>query len=82
MEPGKYYWKADNGYIKSFVKKFVVDSRVALSADNEELMNVGDVKLNITKLKNGSFIGEIYLSPHDSVDINVSDVEYRGRQDE
>ena len=82
LRPGKYYWKAGNGVIESFGKEFMIDSEVGLEIiekDNgDELKNVGNVKVNVTKTKDG-FVGHIILEPEESEEINKGG-EYAGRQ--
>ena len=85
LEPGEYYWKASNSFIQSFEKKIVVDSKVALnfeeSDEGDKLRNVGNVKINVTKTENGSFVVFIYLSPYDEfIENNESGYKYEGRE--
>ena len=69
---------------KSFAKEFKIDSEVGLQIIEEngsqELKNIGDVKVNVTKTKDGAFVGYIILEPNESNQIN--DGDYLGRQDE
>lgn len=84
LKPGIYYWKVSNDYIESFAKEFKIDSEVGLQIIEEngsqELKNIGDVKVNVTKTKDGAFVGYIILEPNESNQIN--DGNYLGRQDE
>ena len=87
LKPGTYYWKASNGVIEGLSKKFRIDSDIGLKIvekDNEhELKNVGDVRVNVTKTKNGTFVGYIVLEPEESEEIeNEEDKAYTGRQDD
>jgi len=83
LKPGRYYWKASNGIIESFSDEFSIDSDVGLKIieknGKEELKNVGNVKVNVTRTVNGTFIGHIILEPVDSEEINEG--EYLGRQE-
>jgi hypothetical protein len=84
LKPGKYYYKAINGIIKGFTKEFEIDSEIGLEIieknGEKELKNVGDVKINVTKRKDGIFVGHVILEPEEkSV---IEDGDYIGRQDE
>ncbi len=83
LKPGTYYWKASNGFIESFSDEFNIDSDVGLKIieknGKEELKNVGNVKVNVTRTVNGTFVGHIILEPVDSEEINEG--EYVGRQE-
>jgi hypothetical protein len=82
LEPGHYYWKASNSYLTGFKGEFDIDSTVGLEIQNEsDLVNVGDVKLKVTKDENGQMVGEIVLEIGENEMINNSGV-YTGRQDE
>jgi len=88
LEPGEYYWKSDNGIIESWKNKFTIKSEVGLkikrnqSKENEsELVNIGNVKLNITKGEDGVIVGHVILSPDESEKIEDSG-NYTGRQTE
>ena len=84
LRVGKYYWKASNGVIESLSKEFEIESEVGLSIiekdDNYELQNVGNVRVNVTKKEDGSFVGHIILEPDESSEIENTG-EYVGRQD-
>ena len=83
LDPGTYYWKSDNGVIEGISHKFTIDSEVGMNlnkTENEsELVNIGDVKINVTKNDNGVMVGHIILEPDESekIDDNGS---YVGRQ--
>jgi hypothetical protein len=81
LKPGTYYWKADNGIIEGFKNEFTIDSEVGLGIDEEEskLENIGNVKLNVTKNKQGVMVGHIILEPDETEDLE--DAEYVGRQE-
>jgi len=85
LKPGKYYWKADNGIIESLGKEFVIDSEVGLGIerdeDGSELMNVGNVKINVTKREGGGMVGHIILEPDESEDIEDKEEKYVGREE-
>jgi len=82
LKPGKYYWKASNGIVSGISKEFIIESEVALKIeeiDNEkELINVGNVKLNVSRTKDGMFVGNIILEPEEGE--KISEEEYTGRQ--
>ncbi|MDO8508516.1 MAG: hypothetical protein Q7S27_02410 [Nanoarchaeota archaeon] len=82
LRPGVYYWKAGNGIIEGFSEEFKIDSEVGLQIlekkDGEELKNVGNVKVNVTKNKDGSFVGHIILEPEESE--KIKEGEYVGRE--
>lgn len=82
LKPGKYYWKASNGVIEGFSKEFKIDSEVGLEIINKdgnaELKNVGDVKINVSRTKDGGFVGHIILEPEESEMIENKG-EYVGR---
>jgi hypothetical protein len=84
LSPGTYYWKADNGIISGFTNKFTIDSNVGLEINHTEnetdLVNVGNVKINVTRDKNGALVGHVILSPDQASQIENSG-EYIGRQD-
>ncbi|MBR9706259.1 hypothetical protein GOV14_04440 [Candidatus Pacearchaeota archaeon] len=84
LDPGHYYWKPINGFIKGFAGEFEIDSNAALSLDRGEnetsLVNVGNVKLNVTK-QGTSLVGHIVLDPSDS-DVVEDKGVYTGGQAE
>ena len=84
LEPGTYYWKADNGIIEGLKKEFTIESEVGIginrSENESELVNVGNVKINITKTEEGIMVGHIILEPDESEKIEDKDEEYTGRQ--
>lgn len=89
LKPGTYYWKPANSFIQGVAKKFTIDSEVGMkisknneSGNESDLVNVGDVRINVTKTKEGMTIGYIILEPDEGEEINDSDnVNYTGRQD-
>lgn len=88
LPPGTYYWKADNGIIEGLKNEFTIESEVGLeikrnqSKENEgELVNIGNVKINVTKSKEGVMVGHIILEPEESEKIEDKG-EYTGRQEE
>jgi len=83
LKPGTYYWKASNGYIEGLSKEFTIESEVGMKIDVEDnatkLMNVGNVKLNVTRNKQGMMVGHIILDPSDKEEI-VNEGDYVGSQ--
>lgn len=91
FKPGVYYWKPMNSLLGGFSKEFVVDSVVGLekqgvTADSgveEEdvrLVNIGNVKLNVSNGEGGVMVGHIILEPLDS-EVIEDKGEYMGVQD-
>ncbi|OGJ17935.1 hypothetical protein A3K73_02565 [Candidatus Pacearchaeota archaeon RBG_13_36_9] len=85
LKPGTYYWKASNGYIEGVKKEFTINSEVGMKIDVEEnntkLVNIGNVKLNVSKNSEGMMVGHIILETEEEKEIDNSG-EYVGRQDE
>ena len=85
LKPGKYYWKADNFIIEGLKKEFTIESEVGLNINRVEnrtdLVNIGNVKINITKDDEGIIVGHVILGPEESEKIEDSG-EYTGRQTE
>jgi len=84
LEPGKYYFKSANNYIKGFKNEIEMDSEVGIVVnrgedEGVEIENIGNVKINITKTKDGLTIGYIQLSPTESEEIEDKGV-YTGRE--
>ncbi len=84
LEPGTYYWKSSNNLIEGIKHEFTISSEVGIeikkeAEDNNSLINVGNVKINVTKSKSGMMIGYITLEPNESEKIEDSG-EYTGRQ--
>ncbi len=87
LKPGAYYWKPANNFIQGMANKFTIESNVGMKinkTDNEsDLVNVGDVKINVTKTKEGITIGYIILEPEEGEMIEDSeDINYTGRQED
>lgn len=84
LSPGKYYWKSDNGVISGFKNEFTIDSKVGLlinrSENESDLVNVGNVKINVTKSEGGIMVGHIILEPDEREGINDKNETYTGRQ--
>jgi len=79
LKPGKYYWKSSNSYIEGLKKELIIDSEVGLSLEGEEeLVNIGNVKINVTK-KDGKMVGNIILDIDESENVS-NEGEYTGRQ--
>ena len=84
LNPGRYYWKADNSIIEGLKNEFTIESQVGLGINRSEnetdLVNIGNVKINVTKDENGVMVGHVILTPDESEKINDSG-EYTGGQD-
>ncbi len=81
LEPGTYYWKPSNSLIGGFGNQFIIESEVGLEVNRSngtELVNVGNVKINVTK-QGGIMVGHIILEPEDVEKIEDKG-EYVGRQ--
>jgi hypothetical protein len=82
---GIYYWKADNGIVEGLKKEFVIGSEVGLNANNSgnntNLVNVGNVKINVTKTEEGVLVGHIILEPEESQDVKDNG-QYTGVQND
>lgn len=85
LKPGKYYWKASNNFIEGLKKEFVIQSEVGMKVDIKEgtnqtrLANIGNVKINVTKNKQGMMVGYIILDANQSEEIENSGI-YTGRE--
>jgi len=83
LEPGTYYWKASNSLIEGWSKKLEIESEVGLKIEREEnnsnLVNIGNVKLNVTKNNEGVMVGHIILEPDEKEEVEDKG-EYIGRQ--
>ncbi len=77
LNPGTYYWKASNGYIEGLSKEFIIDSEVGMKLEVEEnstkLANVGNVKLNVSRNKDGMMVGHIILETEEEEEIESGD---------
>jgi hypothetical protein len=84
LEPGKYYWKADNSFIEGLKNEFIIESEIGLiinRSDNEaDLVNVGNVRINVTRDNKGVMVGHIILEPDEAEKIEDSG-KYIGGQD-
>ena len=83
FKPGKYYWKPYNELVEGFAREFVIESEVGMKIDRAEnesgLVNIGNVKINVTRTKAGVMVGRIILEPEQSEKIE-DEGEYIGRQ--
>ncbi|MBR9704294.1 hypothetical protein GOV12_02700 [Candidatus Pacearchaeota archaeon] len=83
LDPGTYYWKADNGIISGFSNQFTIDSEVGMvinrSKEDTQLVNVGNVEINISQNKKGIIVGNVILSPDES-DVIEDSGEYVGEE--
>lgn len=92
LPPGIYYWKSSNGIVEGLKHEFKIESEVGLkinrnkdeNSENEsELVNIGNVKINVTKTKEGVMVGHIILEPDESEEITDNpDEKYTGEQRE
>lgn len=84
LNPGKYYYKSYNNLLESFDNEFEIDSVVGLDLDeyekDRELINVGNVKINVTKNSKGELIGNIELVPDETKKEDKIGDEYVARQ--
>jgi hypothetical protein len=84
LKPGTYYWKSDNGVIESVSHKFTINSTVGMeingSSNESDLINIGNVKINVVKTGDGVMVGHVILEPDTAVEINNSG-NYIGRQE-
>ena len=84
LEPGTYYWKSENGLISGWKKEFTINSEVGIKINRSEndsnLVNIGNVKVNVTKNKDGIMVGHIILEPTESEKIEDKNETYVGRQ--
>ncbi len=85
LVPGTYYWKPVNTFVNGISKTFTIDSNVGMEIKRKEnesdLVNVGNVKINITKSKDGIMTGRIILEPNESEIIEDRNEDYVGRQE-
>ena len=85
LKPGTYYWKSDNGIIEGMKHEIVIESEVGLGINKTEnetdLVNIGNVKINVTKNDKGVMVGHIILEPDEAEKIEDKG-NYTGRQAE
>ncbi len=86
LGPGTYYWKASNNFIEGLKNEFIIESEVGMEIERKEneseLVNVGNVKINVTKSEEGVFIGHIILEPNETEKIeDEAEEKYVGRQE-
>ena len=69
LEPGRYYWKLD-GILPSEIRTLQIESKVELklreTSEGYELVNGGNINLNVKVYSNGSKIGEMLLKPSEN----------------
>ena len=86
LPPGKYYWKSSNNLIIGLKGEFEIKSEVGLEIERKEnesdLVNIGNVKINVTKTKEGVMVGHIILEPEEEERIEDENEEYIGGQTE
>lgn len=84
FQPGKYYWKPYNEIVEGFAREFDIESEVGLKINKTEnesnLVNIGNVKINVTRTKAGVMVGRIILEPKQAEKIEDSG-QYVGRQE-
>jgi hypothetical protein len=86
LPPGTYYWKTTNGLIQGVEHELTIKSEVGMKIAREKgneskLVNIGNVKINVTKNKKGVMVGHIVLEPNQSQEIqDEKDEKYTGRQ--
>jgi len=85
LKPGTYYWKGDNGIIEGIKNEFTINSEVNIkintTGNESELVNVGNVKINIMKNKDGVMVGRIVLDTNESQKIENINETYVGGQE-
>jgi len=88
LEPGVYYWMVKGtGNKTSEVREFTIKSRVELRLKKTEqgyqVVNAGNVNLNVDIYENKEFVENIILEINKHEDFeNVSETKFIGRQDE
>lgn len=64
LKPGTYYWKPSNNLIQGIAKKLIIKPENGEEIKNEsESLNTENVKINVTKTKEGALVGRIILEP-------------------
>jgi hypothetical protein len=87
LYPGTYYYKSDNGIIQGLKNEFKIDSRVGLNlkdkGNQSDLVNVGNVRINVTRARNGMMVGHIILEDggEEAIENLEKNEEYIGRQE-
>jgi len=83
LNPGTYYWKADNGIIEGMKNEIIIKSEVGIeinrTENKSELINIGNVKINVTRNEEGVLVGYVTLEPDESKEIEDKG-GYTGRQ--
>jgi len=83
LKPGHYYWKV-KGLLQSEIREFTIQSEVELKlkeAGNKfEVVNAGNVELNVDIYNNESLNGSIILKVDENK--NVSGTKFIGSQNE
>lgn len=83
LKPGKYYWKVE-GMLASEVRMLQIEDDVNLKLrelkDNYEVINGGNIDLDVKIYNNGSQINEVRLDKGESV--NSSGNKFVGGKDE
>lgn len=85
LYPGTYYWKAV-GVFQSEIRTLVINSEVSLEIrsgdDGFEVVNAGNVRLNVEVYDEDRLVDEIKLGPGEGVEGEDGDVKYRGGLDD
>ena len=83
LAPGTYYWKVRNNFVESEVRNFTIQSHVGLNIrqgkDLDQLINSGNVELNVTK-KTGSKVTGLILGVNEIKEIDKDNSSYEGGQ--
>ncbi|MBW6442709.1 hypothetical protein K0A97_02925 [Patescibacteria group bacterium] len=84
LEPGNYYWMV-KGIRESEMRKFTIESRVELKMketdEGYEVVNVGNVKLNVDVYEKDEFLERIILNIEEIENLeNISEIKIIGGQ--
>jgi hypothetical protein len=79
LAPGVYFWKVKNNFREGKVQSFTIQSQISLNLrdalDSYELINSGNVPLNITSDKEG-----IILGVNEIKRVNKDNLTYEARE--
>ncbi len=81
LEPGVYYWKVEGGLESDTYKLTItslVDLKIVNSDEGHNVINAGNVPLNVSVYGNSLMTGQVISEPGESV--NLSGDEYLGRE--
>jgi len=83
LKPGEYYWKIESGFT-SEIRKLTIESEVELKLkkleDGYEVVNSGNVRLNVDIYDGDILVGDVVLDVDESEE--VSGTKFVGGQDE